>query len=668
MSKPADQEHFLNFIDFTDGNDLIVGIITGMDKGKFKVLLPSGKIVGVSKNKIRHISPPPVNTSPASDPLKLLKEYLDRRASLQKEIDVVELHQVLEGTAGPLTVNTLAGLAFGKAVSPEMEGTLLSLLHSDGIRFIRKNEEFYPRPGSEVEAHLRAIEAKEKQAGRDKILLEELLEFKRGLGNGIPSADGDFIPALKDMALNPESGSYRRVSFLLEKAGFAMPDGPFNLLVRLGIWDNDENLDLIRLKIPVDFPPEAEKEASGIAASLENCDFPGREDYTDLYTISIDGPETVEIDDALSIETTPEGYNVGIHLACPGPFLPPGGRVLEAAGRRAASIYMPDMKIRMMPASLSEDAFSLAEGKKRPALSVFIDLDKAGNITGSRFAETLIRVGKRYTYREADESLEKDGMLRSLYSTALVLKNKRLENGAYPLPFPKVDIWVEDDGTIRVEKEEADGPSQAIVSEAMILANRIAGEFCVENCIPSIFRVQEKPDGELPPLSELCDRDIFNVRRAIKKAGLCCEAAPHFSLGVGSYVQITSPIRRYLDLISQLQLIDFLRKGFPLYSEEEIKEVLLFSRSAMEDGERLERGRRNYWMLKYLEKETGKTLDGTVLHNFTSRALVRLDETMYECFVPAPGENAPCPGDRIKVRIEAVDPRKGTIRASVVWR
>src|SRR5262249_12431548 len=160
------------------------------------------------------------------------------------------------------------------------------------------------------------------------------------------------------------------------------PEGAFRLLRRLGRFaSDDENLAVLRYGLRAEFPEEVARAAE--ESARRGFDRAGREDLTASHALTIDAPHTREIDDALTVAPWGDGgFEVGVHIADPCAFVPPGGPVDHEAAMRGTTYYFPDRKLLMIPPSLSEEAASLIEGEERPVLTFLVHLEASGRAAG----------------------------------------------------------------------------------------------------------------------------------------------------------------------------------------------------------------------------------------------------------------------------------------------
>ncbi len=281
-----------------------------------------------------------------------------------------------------------------------------------------------------------------------------------------------------------------------------------------------------------DFPDDVLKEVSDLPDEVRPKDSKGREDCRELFTFTIDPDDAKDFDDALSLEVLPTGeVRVGIHIADVGYYVKPGTALDREARERGNSTYLVGTVIPMLPHALSNGLCSLVEAKDRLTKSVFLTFAADGQITKTRFANTVIRSAKRLTYRQAYALLKKETLeeiratptppahqtgltgralaelsdaelknlqqaVRTLWNFALRMRTARMAKGSLDLDAPEVKIFVDKEGYAdRIETIEND-ESHQLIEEYMLAANEAVARAFHEANLPFISRVHDEPDPE----------------------------------------------------------------------------------------------------------------------------------------------------------------------------
>ena len=351
-------------------------------------------------------------------------------------------------------------------------------------------------------------------------------------------------------------------------------------LVVRGVLDPDQPLSLSTSPWSRHFPLALEQEAERLVA-LADSDRPGdaeRLDLTGLASYSLDDSGTREIDDALSYEQCDDGCWIWIHIADPSRLIDPGSPLDLEAKRRGTSLYLADGVIPMLPLSLAAGPLSLRAGQRCAALSVAVQLDDSGEVTAHRIVRSWIRPRYGLTYADGDELIELappgDESLADLANLMNRRHRWRRSRGAVLFDRPEGRFRLRD-GELEVHVTEP-SPARLLVSEAMLLMGSVVAGFGQEQGLALPFRSQ--PMATLPTTEELeripeGPAQDAAIKRCLSRGVQGTRPMPHFSLGLPSYVQATSPIRRYADLVTHRQILSQLA-GTAVLPEERLGELI----------------------------------------------------------------------------------------------
>lgn len=354
--------------------------------------------------------------------------------------------------------------------------------------------------------------------------------------------------------------------------------------------------------LPEDFPEGVMAEAKGVPAAVTDKSLADREDLTGILTITIDGEDAKDLDDAISLEVLPGGWRLGVHIADVSHYVAPHSGLDVEALERGTSVYLVDRVIPMLPPALSNGICSLNPQVKRLAMSVFMDIDAKGDVRDHHFAKSVILSDARMTYTAVNAILEDDNqalirqyqhlvpMFREMERLAEVLRRKREERGALDFDLPEAKITLDDMGKPVKIGPYPRGVANRMIEEFMLSANETVAEHLFWANAPCMYRVHEKPDPEKmeafvkllgllghhvkghhdahpKELAELLkkvqDRPEEGVisrvmLRSMQKARYSPESLGHFGLAAKYYCHFTSPIRRYPDLVVHRILKDFI--------------------------------------------------------------------------------------------------------------
>ncbi|RMF86050.1 MAG: RNB domain-containing ribonuclease, partial [Nitrospinota bacterium] len=470
------------------------------EKGKKLHLLTEGnREVSLSPSRLNPVSPSRLSPSASRDQLVAeLKRIAATREALKEAVQPEELWELLQQEEESYDCRTLAGFCFEGEITPDHESAVFRALHADRIYFKRKGDRFVPNPPAVVEQMLLALQRDQEREQELTAGAAWIREVWAGERQDIPPDLEPLVALLQEVAIyGEESSRYSKAKALLSRAGLPPTAATaFQLLIKLGLWDEDENLLLHRYRLQEAFPaPVLEAAAEASRRLSEEGEIP-RRDLRSLSLLTIDSATTRDIDDALSIEKAGEDFVVGVHIADVSHFVLPDDPVDQEARERATSLYLPDQKIPMLPPLLSEEVCSLTAGQERLAMSLLVRITPEGEVATYEIVPSRICVQRQLTYQEVDARLEEDPELALLLELSQLLRQKRVESGALLLPIPQLEISVDEEKNIFLEKIERETPSQIIVSELMILANWLAAHFCHLHHAPAIYRGQNAPSGD----------------------------------------------------------------------------------------------------------------------------------------------------------------------------
>jgi len=627
------------------------------DKGNRLLLLtPSNRQVNISPKRAALITASGIDISrPREDLLEMLKESERARKSLRELVDVRELWELTKDEKESFNHKYLTQLAFGEAATDNHFSALVRALFEDRLYFKMKDGLFLPNSEERVEQILRQREEKALKEERLGHGSEWLKAIWQGRKPDEPSCRENIVETLIQLALHGnEAPDFKYGKELLSLAGLSDIRNSRDLLFRLGIWDEDENLDILRLGIETSFKKDQLEESSRLAK--EERSFEGCEDLRGLPTMTIDGPLTRDYDDALSLEMAGDILEVGIHIANVAEVILPESILDKGAVERASSLYLPKRQIPMIPPDLSQDSLSLKQGCDRQAISLLARFDKIGTLLDYRFLRSVIRVQQQLTYDDVNESLISERPFKEMYQLCQHLRQKRGEQGALSLSLPEVEVRLSPDESLSLELVDQNTPSRMIVSEFMILYNWLAAVFCKEHDLPVLFRTQKQPTEKLDPQEKAYIYYVFRQRRKLLPLYLDTDPNPHSGLGLDLYTQATSPIRRYLDIVVQRQISSFLMGKGPVYNVEKLEEIRTAIEPLVKNLAMVKRNRTRYWTLKFLAQHLGARYKALVLDEFKSKYRIVLEDCQLLAEIKRQNGLILGPGQEILVDVKKSDP------------
>lgn len=439
-------------------------------------------------------------------------------------------------------------------------------------------------------------------------------------------ADAQLMQDVEALALGQSDKSKT-----MKEAGFTeTPEKAHKLLLDTGVWTVTKNPYPTRWGLSTQSatqrlapPPEEER------ITLE------QEAY------AIDNQWSTDPDDAIAFD----GQYVWVHIADPASSVYPDSPIDIAARHRGATLYIPEGAVRMLAEDSLED-YALGLTTLSRALSFCIELDENGAVLSCKVLKTLVKV-KRYTYEEAN--IQKDSpQLAPLYAIARRNEQRRLKAGAVSITLPEVHISVTD-GIVNIFPALS-WESNNVVREFMLLAGEAVAKFAFKNGIPFPFVSQEKPDLPTNILDGYAGQ--YQLRRCMRSRSLGVTPMQHAGLGLGMYTQVTSPLRRYSDLVAHQQLRAFI-DGRPLLNKDTMLERIAAGDAAAGASVKAERKSNLHWTLVYLTQNPQWEGDAVVVELKGKQALCLIPSLAQETLL-TPSRTVAL-NDTIKVRAGNID-------------
>jgi len=661
-----------NVVEFIDRQKMVCAVILEIKKLRLRLLTEANREVKLSANRLYHRCGRHLDLSMSREMLvDILKEISSKRRALIDHVDVRELWEILNSEQEWIDLATMTEFCFPENPTADHQSAVVRAFFNNRHYFKFNGSRFFPYSEEKV----LQLDRREKENARMERLiklgslwLQHLVEHQKAVQTDLSTEEQkDIVDILTSTYLNQkESRHYALGKKILKTAGIGVEDSRlFQIFVDLGIWEKDENLDLIRSGISMDFPEDVKESAEKLvkAAYYSNTETTygsQRVNLTDLPLITIDGQATLDFDDALSIEKLSDHYRLGIHISDVGHIIKKDSRIDQEAVKRASSIYTPDRKIPMIPPGLAEGLCSLKAGELRPAISTFAKIDKCGDVVDVDIVSSLIRVQRQLTYYDVNTVTEDDEEIQILYDIAKQFRQKRLAQGAIQITLPEINIWINSDGEPAVSRINRESPGRMLVAELMIMCNWLNAQFLSDREIPAIFRSQPEPRSRVFKDNEGTLYQNWTQRKQLNRFVLRHAAEHHTGLGLDAYVTATSPIRKYFDLATQRQIRAVLGLDKP-YTKEEIDHLIQVLEVSMSTVSQIQYNRNRYWLLKYLESMIGQKTEAIVLSKRRNKYAILLKDYMLECDLPFSIGIDLKPEDLVQVKIQQVNARSGIV-------
>ncbi len=658
-----------NLIEYLDNGRFICALVTESKTKRLRLVNQNGREINLPVSRVVHCSSEVHSTKVSRESLtRHLQSTTKKRSSLMDDIDLKEIWELTaEEPDSSFSPSFLAELTFGEEANDDIVSAFLRSVFTDKLFFkyndgrIKVNS---PEQVDKLKIQRESEERKLHLINEGANAVATLIAVKKVEGELEPLL-AETLHIIRDFYVHGNGARNASIAkHILKTTGQTKVHDPFHLLVKAGLWGPNENIPLLRNELPVNFPLEVRQQAELILqrGQAELFEDSGRVDYTHLSPITIDGPTTLDFDDALTLEEQDGNYLVGIHISDVAHFVRPGDPLFQEAMRRGTSIYFPEGQIPMLPRHLSQGICSLIQDEVRAAFSFMILLSDEAEVLKVKIVPSIIKVARRLTYDEVDRMLETDREIRLLNMLRKKLRHQRIKNNALLLPFPDVNIFIDHQGQVHVNLGKSDTPARTIVSEMMILTNKEAAKYVADRMVPGLFRSQPELKNRIV-FGE--DDDLFQnslQRKQLPRGEFSTIAKPHSGLGVSHYTTVTSPIRRLLDLVMQHQLNSIVRRQEPCFTEEMCKDFTSVLSRTLSAANNVRHQRQRYWLLKYLADRKGQLINALVIHVGPKRTNLLLTDILMDFDLPTSARSGIEVNTNVNVRILKSDPLDNVVR------
>lgn len=596
-----------------------------------------------------------------------------------KSVTVEEMAEIIFGCIEPLESYS-AHLLLSK------DEIYFTILESKGLRCV-----YGPRPSEQVEELIRRKVAKEAAEKEFQNFIKLLGSAKSRPSHDKPSKSSwkdeekiwSRIESLEAYAIDACISDEQRktAGIILKEMGLAKTSSSaVNLLIDIGYFPIHVNLDLLKLRIPTDHLEEITSAAQSLLSDSSDPDEINRKNLTNLKVYAIDVDEADELDDALSATKLQDGrINIWIHVADATRYVQPGSIVDREAMRRGTSVFLPTATYSMFPENLAMGAMSLRQGEVCNAVTVSVVLHDDGSIAECSVFNSVIKPTYMLTYESASEllnlNLEEEVELRILSEAANLRLNWRRQQGAVETATLEARIKVSNpedpEPSINLYVENQADPAMRLVSEMMILCGEAIATFGSRNNIPLPYRGQPQSDINLSEFSHLPEGPVrsFALVKIMRAAEIDFrKPARHGVLGIPGYVQFTSPIRRYLDLLAHYQIKAFLRGEPPPFTSGNLEGLAAGVNEKVRAVRKLSNSSLRYWILEYLRKQPKERRYRALVLKFLKdriAALLLVEVGFQATAWVSVGSQI---GDEVVVKVEQSHPRDDIIYVKEVVR
>lgn len=507
--------------------------------------------------------------------------------------------------------------------------------------------------------------------------------FQESKGFGFVVADNKSIG--KDIYIEKKytKNAKNKDKVIAEIINFPKKGNPEGRIVEIIGHKNDKNVDIYSIVaqhgIPYQFSKDAKKEVLYVDTEVKEEDTRAREDFRDLFTVTIDGRDSKDFDDAISIEKNGDKYDLYVHIADVAHYVKRGTAIDRDAYDRGNSTYLYNVVIPMLPVELSNGICSLNPNVDRLSISLKMTIDGKGNVIANDFYESVINSNYRLVYDDVnaflddgDDEIYDDDYLKeklSLFDELhKILRQKREDRGAIDFNFRESQIDTTDDGKVLNISVHERGTGNKMIEEFMLVANETVATLFGYMDFPFIYRVHEKPSEEkLDNFKRALNTMGYNIRgselhpkdfqkiledvkgedeesiinllmlRTMQKAKYSKKRDIHFGLSTEFYTHFTSPIRRYPDLIVHRLLKNYIKNKLNKFNQASLENSLDNSSEHLSMTERrsedAEREVEDLMKCKYMRRFIGDEFEGNISSITDFGIFVELDNTVEGLFM-----------------------------------
>lgn len=428
---------------------------------------------------------------------------------------------------------------------------------------------------------------------------------------------------------------------------------------------NDPGTDILSIvrayDLPVEFSEKIMNQVERVANEVSEADMAGRMDLRDWQTVTIDGEDAKDLDDAITLTREGDCYKLGVHIADVTNYVQEHSALDVEALKRGTSVYLVDRVIPMLPHKLSNGICSLNAGENRLALSCIMTIDGKGNVTDHVIAETVIKVDRRMSYTSVKKILEdRDAaeikeyeelvpMFERMQELAAILRKKRMSRGSIDFDFPETKIILNEMGKPVEIKPYERNTATKIIEDFMLIANETVAQDYFWQEMPFVYRTHDNPDTEkIRKLGTFINNFGYTIKigqdeihpkelqkllqkidgmpeealisrltlRSMKQAKYATMSTGHFGLATSYYCHFTSPIRRYPDLQIHRIIKDNLRGRMNAKRMEHydkiLPEVAKHSSEMERRADEAERETDKLKKVEYMESRIGEVYEGVI--------------------------------------------------------
>jgi exoribonuclease-2 len=557
---------------------------------------------------------------------------------------------------------------------PAFQDAVFRAIHEDKIYFKQRDNRWTIRSEQTVRQNIQQIEASQRRDQKERPWIDALHMARSGAALSVPEElhFQEACQLLESFLLLPmDHPKHIRGKNLLAKldglGSSADQDLALRVLVESGFYEQDENLDLRKHQIPLEFEPRLVEAATQLASQISGDHNNQR---SDLTVYAIDSANTRDVDDAVGVRRVTNGYEIHVMITDLAEALPLDHPLSIEAAKRGSTIYLPDRKIPMLPKLLSERELSLGNKSPRAVINFCILLNDEGTPYDARIEALQTSRVHRLTYDEADQILAQPARvnapsttedLSTMWMLAQRCRAQRRARGAFFWQPPEFDVSVGSSGDVEVHHVNHDSAARIMVSELMILCGHMTARYCSERSIPVVYRAQPPPNDKLalPQEPKLKTNQIFDLIRKMRPAKASKEPGVHAGLGLSAYCRVTSPIRRFSDFLLHVQIKNHLRTGNAQLQQGDLHQRIEKNDKLVRRNNQIMRNAKNYWILKYYGQGGSRPVSARILEVSGNQVKVLLEDTGFISSLHM--QRPPTAGETLELKVIRAFPRENKL-------
>jgi len=626
--------------------------------GKFTISLNDGDQVKVRDKDIELIHPGPV------------KNFSDINNSNISQAKVREAWELLADEGADQSLKNFCEFVFNE-YTPSSAYAAFCLLR-DGLYFYGDINAIKPRSKEDVILEETKRDEKQRETGERSQFIERLKAcIKKPDENKMLSDDIRFMQDVEALSFGKSAKSRT-----LKDVGLSeTPEDAHSLLLKTGFWTETVNPYPSRYGLTLNsakYSDILDVSADALPAILTAQDSSDeRRDLCHLTAFAIDSPWSTDPDDAVSIEAADAGQSIlYVHVADPAAFIAFESVIEKEARDRGVTLYLPEGAVRML-AEEYIDLLALGLSEKSYVLTFKLTVDEGGAVVDTEIFPSVVKV-RRMTYEQADNEMDSAcddaAALKALYNLSQKIYSRRTAHGAVNIELPDIHIAVKD-GDVTIEPIN-EYKSSFLIKECMIATGEGAGTWAASRGLAFPYISQEvelQPDHST--MTKRGYAGSLQLRKCMRPRVLSTKPGRHQGLGLDTYTQVTSPLRRYTDLLAHIQIRAFLRDQKVLNADE-ISSRLGFSEAGAAAAVHAERASQNHWKMVYLQRsfqylsdKKKSVWDAVAAENKGSRWVVIIPALALETQVALQKDTAP--NDEVKLILKSVNIAKGEAVFSV---